>query len=370
MIMWVEKQQNGKFKFVERYTDYMTGKQKKVSVTLDKNTAQSRKIAERALQDKMTQFTPVPQKKLTLQDLIEKYRKDQAVTVKPSTYKRNYFACKTLATILGEDTLIERLNAKYVRTALLSTKKEPGTLNEHLARFKALIRWGYHNDLITDISYLDKLEPFKDVPHKEKIQDKFLESSEVHLLLKTMKVPKWKLLTQFLVLSGLRFGEAAALLKNDVDLDERLIHVTKTWDSVNKIVNTPKTLCSIRDVFIQDELVDVCKRIKICMIEERLLNGYEPSNLFFEGNNGKHIDYYAYNKYLQENTLYALHRAITPHTLRHTHASLLMEQGVNIDIISRRLGHENCAITREIYLHITEKLKEKDNQEIAEIKII
>lgn len=370
MIMWVEKQENGKFKFVERYTDYITGKQKKVSVTLDKNTAQSRKMAERLLQDKMTQFTPVQQKNLTLQELIEEYRKDQAVTVKQSTYKRNYFACKTLAAILGEDTLIERLNANYVRTALLSTRKEPGTLNEHLVRFKALIRWGYHNDLVTDISYLDKLEPFKDVPHREKIQDKFLESSEVHLLLKAMKVPKWKLLTQFLVLSGLRFGEAASLLKNDVDLDERLIHVTKTWDSVNKIVNTPKTLCSIRDVFIQDELIDVCKKIKICMIEERLLNGYEPSNLFFEGINGKHIDYYAYNKYLRENTLSALHRTITPHTLRHTHASLLMEQGVNIDIISRRLGHETSAITREIYLHVTEKLKEKDNQEIKNIKII
>ncbi len=53
-----------------------------------------------------------------------------------------------------------------------------------------------------------------------------------------------------------------------------------------------------------------------------------------------------------------------------THASLLMEQGVNIDIISRRLGHENSAITREIYLHVTKKLKEKDNQEIEKIKII
>ncbi len=56
-------------------------------------------------------------------------------------------------------------------------------------------------------------------------------------------------------------------------------------------------------------------------------------------------------------TLSALHRTITPHALRHTHASLLMEQGINIDIIFGRLGHENSSITREIYLHVTEKLK-------------
>jgi integrase len=47
-----------------------------------------------------------------------------------------------------------------------------------------------------------------------------------------------------------------------------------------------------------------------------------------------------------------------------------MEQGVSIDTISRRLGHENSQITREIYLHVTEKLKERDNEEIAKVKIM
>lgn len=38
--MWIEETKNGKYKAVERYTDYLTGKQKKVSVTMEKNTAQ------------------------------------------------------------------------------------------------------------------------------------------------------------------------------------------------------------------------------------------------------------------------------------------------------------------------------------------
>jgi hypothetical protein len=41
--MWVEESKNGKFKFCERYTDYLTGKVKRVTVTIDKNTPQSRK---------------------------------------------------------------------------------------------------------------------------------------------------------------------------------------------------------------------------------------------------------------------------------------------------------------------------------------
>lgn len=47
--MWIEKQKNGKFKHVEQYEDYMTGKQKRVSVTLDKKTAAAKKIAAETL---------------------------------------------------------------------------------------------------------------------------------------------------------------------------------------------------------------------------------------------------------------------------------------------------------------------------------
>ena len=50
--MWVEERSNGKFKFCERYTDYLTGKVKRVSVIMDKNTAQTRKIAQRTLEQK------------------------------------------------------------------------------------------------------------------------------------------------------------------------------------------------------------------------------------------------------------------------------------------------------------------------------
>lgn len=43
---------------------------------------------------------------------------------------------------------------------------------------------------------------------------------------------------------------------------------------------------------------------------------------------------------------------------------------MDIDAISRRLGHEDSKVTKEIYLHITQKLKDRDNEKIAKIKII
>ena len=369
--MWIEETKNGKFKFVERYTDYITGKQKKVSVTLDKNTPKNRKLALDMLKEKMQAKDTKIEKGLTLKQLIEKYRLYQKKTVKLSTYQRNYHAANTIKDTLGEDTLINRLTASYVTDCFLATGKAPGTLNEHLTRFKAIIRWGYQNDYIDDISFLDKLIRFKDVSKREKIKDKFLETNEVNDLLKQIEKTKcwhWYHLTRFLILSGLRSGEAIALTNSDIDLENRVIHVSKTYDSVNKIVTTPKTVCSIRDVYIQDELLKCINLAKDYVKDKKLANN-QDNNLFLTNSCGKRIEYYAYDKFLKENAQAIGLKKITPHSLRHTHASLLLAEGVNIDLISRRLGHENSRVTKEIYLHITEKLKKRDNEVLKNINL-
>lgn len=368
MIMWVEETKKGKYKFIERYTDPLTGKYKRVSIVLDKNTSQSRKQAQKALLDKIDRAGQEPDK-TTLSDLVEKYREEQKKTVKQSTYRRNYFACQTLMNILGADTLVSKINAGYIRKSLLATGKEHSTLNEHLVRLKSLLRWGYRNDYVKDISYLEKLEPFSDLPHRAKIEDKFLESEEVAALIAAMSVQKWRDLTEFLVLSGLRFGEAAALLWSDLDFKARVIHVSKNYDSVNDVITTPKTRTSVRDVYMQDDLYALCKSIVAQAVGASVVS-ISAGNLLFMGDNGEHVSFYAYNKYLRENAEKTIRRRITPHTLRHTHASLMLEQGVDIDTISRRLGHANSKITREIYLHITEKLKEKEHERIRNVKLI
>lgn len=367
--MWVEKLDNGKYKYIERYEDYLTGKMRRVSVTLDKNTAAARKQAQTALTAKIEKALKkdyAPAKDITLKDLVEEYRKSQALTVKKSTYKRNYHACNTLMKILGENVLVNRLSARYVHDSFLATRKEGGTLNEHLTRFRALIHWGYKNELIQDISFLDKIELFPDKPHREKIQDKFLEASEANLLLDYMTVDKWKKLTKFLILSGLRFGEAAALEISDLDLKERIIRVSKTYDYNNNVTTPPKTFSSVRDVYIQDEMLDLCQLIRYDALCQRMVTG---CNLLFQ-DNGTHVNYFSFNAYIRENSMKCLGRFITPHVLRHTHASLMIEQGLSLDIIARRLGHEDSEITRKIYIHITERLKEKENQIIAGIKIL
>lgn len=369
--MWSEKVKTG-YKFVERYRDPLTGKIRRVSIVMEKDTAQTRKVAQRALDAKIQAAVdhsdPAPD--ITLEKLVEQYLEEQKVTLKASTYRRNSFTAAEALDVFGRDTLVNALNANYIRTRLIALDRTPEHKNELLKRFKGILKWGYRHDLTGDISYLDKIERFKTAEsHREKIQDKFLESSELSDLLAGMRQPIWKAVTEFLVLSGLRFGEFAALKSADVDIKGQMIHVSMTYDPNNKVETTAKTYESRRDVYMQDELLSVAKELRLLMLRQRMMHGYS-TDLYVCAEDGSHVKYYTYNKYLQQNSLRIIGREITPHTLRHTHASLLMEQGIGIDTISRRLGHSDSKVTKEIYLHVTERLKEKENEQLKGLKII
>ena len=301
---------------------------------------------------------------MTLSQLVNLYLDDQEKTVKTSTYKRNLYACRTLLRILDPEMPLEDLTAGYIRKQLLDHDEKSGTRNERIARIRAMIRWAYRQDYISNTACVDKLDLFSAPSRRERVKEKFLQEDEAKALIKAIEQPLWKNLTAFLLLSGMRMGEAAALTWNDVDMENRVIHVTKTFDAVNDRVGTPKTETSIRDVFIQDDLLKLLEslpRRKGIVFRWRCKR---------KDSRGKYVHYYAYNKILKKVSLEVLGRPITAHTLRHTHASLLLQKGVPIDVISRRLGHSSITITQTIYLHITEKRKESDNLLLSEVNIL
>ena len=175
--MWCETLPNGKVRFVERYEHPLTGKQCKVSVTVDKDTKSTRKQAQTALQDKIEEMmgsflTAAKKENLRLSELVDLYRKDQLSTVSRSTYQRNYHATNSLMDILGGATLVERMTAGYVREQLAIRNEKAGTTNERITRLKALFRWGYENDYVKDIRWLDKLKKFKDDEKLQKLDRK------------------------------------------------------------------------------------------------------------------------------------------------------------------------------------------------------
>ena len=362
--MWVEKTKTGKYKYTERYTDYMTGKIRRVSVTMEKNNPSTKKLARQALLriiEERQNEEPEEVQPLTLWQLVEHYRAYQKQSVKESTYRRNFYQCKALLEILGADVLVENLTANYIKERFLQTGEAFSTLNERRIRLIALLNWGYENDYITDVAYLRKFKPFKDATHREKIQDKYLESKELTTLIRGIEIKKWQQLTRFLVLSGLRIGEALALTAADLDMYNKVIHVNKTYDANNRSVGTPKTLCSIRDVYIQPELEPICRDLLLTAKLESMAYGVRTPLLFFN-RNGNHINPFSYNKYLRERSEKLIGRRITAHTLRHYSASIQHALGIPDSYIMQRGGWGNDGTLKAVYRHaLADKTKEMDD---------
>lgn len=379
--MWWELQPSGHYQFRESFTNPITGKEDRVSVTLEKDTKSYQKRAQKILEQKidekldqlLTQDCPESSDEgYTVLDLVDAYRAFQKRTRKDATYRRNFFTSDSFLNTFGPDTPLSKINAKLIRSKWLDSEDDNGTLNERLKRWKGIIRYGYENDYFDDIRFLDKLKPLPDVSYREKIEDKFLETDEFLTLIDGMKVEHWRLLTKFLGLSGIRIGEAIALNKSDFNFDSRIIRISHTYDSNNLVMDTPKSPASFRDVYMQDELLSCVKEINSYMLRQQLMCGYPKSPLFFQDrNDGMYIKYYTYNKYIKENALRLLGREkITPHVLRHTHTCILAENGVALETITRRLGHEDSEITKQVYLHVTKKMKEHDIEQIAAVSVM
>lgn len=367
--MWIEEVagKNGtRYKFCERIKDPMTGHVKKVSVTLDKNTTVTRKKARDLLAAKIpTAFTPPD--RLTLSQVVELYNDAQRKELKESTTARNRRQMKALIRILGGDTPVSRITAGYVNQRFAASGESNSRLNERLTRLKAMLRWAYSNDYLPDIGFLAKLTPRPDQTRKEKLLEKYMETDELSAVLDAMtSQPKWALFTRFLCLSGLRIGEAAAL--TDLDVGPEYISVSKTYNVEVGLIPTPKTDASNRDVYIQPELAACIKDIRMYIRLEKLRLGYQ-SNLFFPHESGGYLHYDAFRQYLGDKTQATIGRRLTPQACRHTMTSLFAGAGIPLETIARRLGHEDSAVTKKIYFHITERLKEHDNDLIRAVSI-
>ena len=127
--MWIEKR-GDKYLAIDRYKDYMTGKTKRVSVIMDKDTKQARNKADKLLKAKIeAALQAEPAQKYTLKNLKESYITYQRKTLKESTVHRNEIILNIVIGIIGSDALCDRITASIIMDKLLSTHKANVTIN-------------------------------------------------------------------------------------------------------------------------------------------------------------------------------------------------------------------------------------------------
>lgn len=315
--MWSQKLKSGNVCYYERYKDPLTGRTRTATVTLKPTGRKSDAwIAETFLKQKIERLTAKQEVHLTFDKLCDKYVEHQGKEYKKQTQAAAVARMRRLVSLIGADVYADKLTAPIVEDRLSAEKNV--TYNERLTRFKALMRWAYQSGYVDNISYLDRLQKKRVPPVRVIDAEKYLEHDEIDALLACMTIEKWRLLTEFLILSGLRIGEAIALNDKDVDTEHRYIHVTKTYSMQIHEISTTKTEMSERDVYMQDELLKCSMEIKKYMKEEQMKYAYRTV-LFISDDDGNFFHYDAFRQYFGDCCERTIHRRLTPHALRHTH---------------------------------------------------
>ena len=152
-----------------------------------------------------------------------------------------------------------------------------------------------------------------------------------------------------LFMTGMRIGEAAALQWSDIDFETGILSINKNlyYKTMTeyKFVE-PKTQAGIRDIVIDDDTIKELKEWK--EVQQKVLTNYDFVMSYSGIPTSKHTLPRALEKLAE---LAGVHR-IKIHTLRHSHASLLISMGENPLIIKDRLGHEKIQTTLGTYGHL------------------
>ena len=170
------------------------------------------------------------------------------------------------------------------------------------------------------------------IKKKEKTLPKVLSKQQIKLVLNETKNLKHKLIIKMLYSTGLRLQELINLKRTDIDFDNNILFVRKGKGK-------------------KDRITIISENIKLDLL--KYYSQYEfKTNYVFEGRK---------NKYSKKSVQLILHNAskklkfrIHPHMLRHSFATHLLEQGTDIRIIQKLLGHSDLNTT-EIYIRVANK---------------
>lgn len=171
-----------------------------------------------------------------------------------------------------------------------------------------------------------------------------LTPSQIQAFLIQVTVPKYRTLFMLAVFSGARQGELLGLRWSDVDWDKCQIVIQRTFNNGHLFI--PKTRTSKRKIDLGPTIMTELKKWRLACPANEL-------DLVFPNAAGNHIN----NKnMLRRYFRPALKAAGCPiirfHALRHTYASMLIEQGENIKYIQTQLGHASPSITLNVYAHL------------------
>lgn len=261
---------------------------------------------------------------------IEKFKQELIISgYSQRTIKMYTLYVEALLKNLKKDTQqIDRSDL----VGFLAKNKEKGNSNATLALIHASFKFFFKKYLKSTI--VDDIQ----IPKKDKHLPTVLTKDETKSLLKATKKGRNRLLLQFIYSSGVRVSESVDMLLENINFKERMGKVKAGKGAKDRVIILSKNWCKLAKKYVEK------KKIK--------------TPYLFSKKNGKPLSADTVQRIVRYSAKKAgIQKTVTPHTLRHSFATHLLEAGENIRNIQELLGHANLNTT-QIYTHVsTEQLK-------------
>lgn len=166
-----------------------------------------------------------------------------------------------------------------------------------------------------------------------------LTRKEVRKILSNIKITDYRICLELMYACGLRIGEAIKITPADIDGERRILHVRNGKGNKDRAVPIPDSIYKkLREYWLTH------KNRKV-LFPGRFSSDRKYTNTYFK----RRVLQIVFKKALAESGIL---RKATPHTLRHSYATHLLEAGVNIRVIQKYLGHRSLRATI-VYIHLT-----------------
>jgi integrase len=338
--------------------DFYDNRGKRRWKTLPKGTTKAKaREAIREIEDQIARGIYLPDKKIPLfSKVAEDWLKHKKPNLRSSTW--SVYEGHTKNHFHDLDPLkINRITT--VRIEKFMSDKQAKRMNISTLR-KILVTLGQVMQYAVRHRYID-YNPVREA-EKPRSQGNEVDSGNEITILNPLQIntlidaesdQKYKTLFMLAIMSGARQGELLGLKWSDVDWDNSQIRIRRTYN--NQSFFDVKTKGSKREIDLGPEMMKALKKWKLACSPNKL-------NLVFPNKAGNPINHNnMVNRYFDP----ALKRAKLPrirfHDLRHTKASLMIEQGENLKYIQTQLGHSTPTVTLNVYAHLMEPV----NQEAA-----
>jgi len=306
--------------------------------------------------------------KLTVGDYLDRWLQDCRGNIAPNTAQTYvWFVDKHIKPTLGQIPLTtlkpDHLQRLYADKLASGRRDGRGGLGSRSVRY---IHSTLHKALKSAVKMgLIARNPADsvDIPKVTRHEMRVMSESDIHIFLEYAKSTQYYALFQFALFSGMRRSELLALRWSDLDLLLCQASVSRTLHQLHNreiIIRQPKTAKGRRLVALTPSTVAVLSehRDEQEKLRQSLGMTLSDNDLVFSQIDGKPLlpdsVSHAWRNLARRTGL----KGIRLHDARHTHASLMLKQGVHPKIVQERLGHATIAITLDIYSHVVPGLQE------------